>query len=194
MAKYGLKPREFPRAVPSGTPLGSGHISPYIPHLVLIQIQYNHTVHILPPKSPFWQVYQDYLTIFVVNLFPFSSSNIQYWRREETIFKGDIVAAPPHRGVLVPYFPQIGLVRPASGRSVTPTADTTRARQNGDHSDRWSRKVWIFDGKFYWSFMLLRLLFDGKTISVTKKYIITNHLMIIGMILMIIRISIPKTK
>ena len=40
-AKYGLNPREFPRAVPSGTPLGSGHISPYIPRLLLIRIQYS---------------------------------------------------------------------------------------------------------------------------------------------------------
>ena len=39
-AKYGLNHREFPRAAPSGTPLGSGHISPYIPRLVLIRIQY----------------------------------------------------------------------------------------------------------------------------------------------------------
>ena len=39
-AKYGLNPREFPRAAPSGTPLGSGHISPYIPRLLLIRIQY----------------------------------------------------------------------------------------------------------------------------------------------------------
>ena len=38
--KYGLSPREFPRASPSGTPLGSGHILPYIPRLVLIRIQY----------------------------------------------------------------------------------------------------------------------------------------------------------
>ena len=39
-AKYGLNPREFPRAAPPGTPLGSGHISPYIPPLLLIRIQY----------------------------------------------------------------------------------------------------------------------------------------------------------
>ena len=39
-AKYGLNPREFPRAAPSGTPLGSSHISPYIPPLLLIRIQY----------------------------------------------------------------------------------------------------------------------------------------------------------
>ena len=51
-----------------------------------------------------------------------------------------------------------------------------RVRQNGDHRNR------------------VHLLFDGKTVSVTKKYIITNHLTIIGMILMIIRISLPKTK
>ena len=38
-AKHGLNPREFPRAAPSGTPLGSGHISPYIPRLLLIRIQ-----------------------------------------------------------------------------------------------------------------------------------------------------------
>ena len=53
-----------------------------------------------------------------------------------------------------------------------------RVRQNGDHRDRWSRKVWIFDRKFYLSFTLLRLLFDGKTASVTKKYIITYYLVI----------------
>ena len=40
-AKYGLNPREFPRAAPSGTPLGSGHISSYIPLLVLIRIPYS---------------------------------------------------------------------------------------------------------------------------------------------------------
>ena len=40
MAKYGLSPRELPRAGLSGTPLDSGHISPYIPPLVLIRIQY----------------------------------------------------------------------------------------------------------------------------------------------------------
>ena len=39
-AKYVLSPREFPRAAPSGTPLGSGHILPYIPSGVLIRIQY----------------------------------------------------------------------------------------------------------------------------------------------------------
>ena len=38
-AKYGLNPWEFPQAVPSGTPLGSGLILPYIPRLVLIRIQ-----------------------------------------------------------------------------------------------------------------------------------------------------------
>ena len=37
--KHGLSPREFPRAAPSGTPLGSGHISSYIPPLILIRIQ-----------------------------------------------------------------------------------------------------------------------------------------------------------
>ena len=49
-AKYGLNPREFPRAVPPGTPLGSGHISPYIPPLLLIQIQY------LAPMDSFYKV------------------------------------------------------------------------------------------------------------------------------------------
>ena len=78
------------------------------------------------------------------------------------------------------------------GQGIAPAR--SRARQNGDHRDYWSRKVWIFDGKLYLSFTPLCLLFDGKTVSVTKKYIITNHLMIIGMILMIIRISLPKTK
>ena len=40
MAKYGLSPWEFPQTAPLGTPLGLGHISPYIPRLVLIRIQY----------------------------------------------------------------------------------------------------------------------------------------------------------
>ena len=39
-AKYGVNPQEFPWAAPSGTPLGSSHISPYIPPLLLIRIQY----------------------------------------------------------------------------------------------------------------------------------------------------------
>ena len=43
MAKYGLSPQEFPRAAPFGTPLGSGHILPYIPPLLLIWIQYSTT-------------------------------------------------------------------------------------------------------------------------------------------------------
>ena len=38
--KYGLNPQDFPLAAPSGNPLGSGHILPYIPALVLIRIQY----------------------------------------------------------------------------------------------------------------------------------------------------------
>ena len=38
--KYSLSPREIPRAPPSGFPLCSGHISPYIPLLVKIQTQY----------------------------------------------------------------------------------------------------------------------------------------------------------
>ena len=40
-AKYGLNPREFPRAQPEGTPEGSGHISPYIPSQVLIRTFYH---------------------------------------------------------------------------------------------------------------------------------------------------------
>ena len=39
--QYGLSPQDFPQAAPSGNPWGSGHISSYIPHLVLIRIQYN---------------------------------------------------------------------------------------------------------------------------------------------------------
>ena len=38
--KYSLTPREIPRTPPSGFPLCSGYISPYIPPLVIIQIQY----------------------------------------------------------------------------------------------------------------------------------------------------------
>ena len=38
--KYSLSPREIHRAPPSGFPSCSGYISPYIPHLVMIQIQY----------------------------------------------------------------------------------------------------------------------------------------------------------
>ena len=37
--KYGLSPQDFPQAAPSGNSLGSGHILPYIPPLVLLQIQ-----------------------------------------------------------------------------------------------------------------------------------------------------------
>ena len=48
----------------------------------------------------------------------------------------------------------------------------SRVRQNGDHHDRWSRKVWIFDRKFYLSFTCLCLLFDGKTVSVTKNILL----------------------
>ena len=66
-----------------------------------------------------------------------------------------------------------------------------RARQNGDHGDRWSRKVIIFDGKFYLSFMRFCLLFDGKRVSVTETNIL---LLTICMILTMIRISISKTK
>ena len=39
--KYSLSPREIPRAPPSGIPSCSGYISPYIPPLVIIQIQYD---------------------------------------------------------------------------------------------------------------------------------------------------------
>ena len=66
-----------------------------------------------------------------------------------------------------------------------------RARQNGDHRDRWSRKVIIFDGKFYLSFTRFCLLFDGKRVSVTETNIL---LLTICMILTMIRISILKTK
>ena len=45
--KYTLSPREIPRAPPSGFPLCSGYISPYIPSLVIIQIK-SITVHIFP--------------------------------------------------------------------------------------------------------------------------------------------------
>ena len=62
-----------------------------------------------------------------------------------------------------------------------------RARQNGDHRDRWSRKVIIFDGKFYLSFTRFCLLFDGKRVSVTETNIL---LLTICMILTIIRILI----
>ena len=60
--KYGLSPREFPQAAPSVTPLGSGHISPYIPRLVLIRIQCiptstldysQHGEHLSPQTSPY---------------------------------------------------------------------------------------------------------------------------------------------
>ena len=37
--KYGLSPRDCTRAPPSGNSLGSGHILPYFPPLVLIRIQ-----------------------------------------------------------------------------------------------------------------------------------------------------------
>ena len=37
---YSLSPREIPWAQPSGFPSCSGYISPYIPPLVIIQIQY----------------------------------------------------------------------------------------------------------------------------------------------------------
>ena len=49
-------------------------------------------------------------------------------------------------------------------------------------------------GKFEFFTESLCLLFDGKKESVTKKYISTNHLTIIGMILMIIRITLPPQK
>ena len=39
--KYSLSPQEIPRAPPSGFPSCSGYISPYIPPLVIIQIQYS---------------------------------------------------------------------------------------------------------------------------------------------------------
>ena len=38
--KYSLSPQEIPWAPPSGFPSCSGYISPYIPPLVIIQIQY----------------------------------------------------------------------------------------------------------------------------------------------------------
>ena len=38
--KYSLSPREIPRAPPSGFPVCSGYISPYIPPLYIIRIQY----------------------------------------------------------------------------------------------------------------------------------------------------------
>ena len=38
--KYSLRPREIPQAPPSGFPLCSCSVSPYIPPLVIIQIQY----------------------------------------------------------------------------------------------------------------------------------------------------------
>ena len=38
--KQSLSPREIPRPPPSGFPSCSGYISPYIPPLVIIQIQY----------------------------------------------------------------------------------------------------------------------------------------------------------
>ena len=38
--KHSLSPWEFPRAPPSGFPSCTGYISPYIPPLVIIQIQY----------------------------------------------------------------------------------------------------------------------------------------------------------
>ena len=48
----------------------------------------------------------------------------------------------------------------------------SRVRQNGDHHDSWSRKVLIFYGKFYLCFTRLCLLFDWKTVSVTKNILL----------------------
>ena len=39
--KYSLSPQEIPWATPSGFPSCSGYISPYIPPLIIIQIQWN---------------------------------------------------------------------------------------------------------------------------------------------------------
>ena len=47
-----------------------------------------------------------------------------------------------------------------------------RARQNGDHRDHRSRKVLIFDGKFYLNFMRFCLHFDGKRVFVTETNIL----------------------
>ena len=47
-----------------------------------------------------------------------------------------------------------------------------RARQNGDHSDHRSRKVLIFDGKFYLNFTRFCLHFDGKRVFVTETNIL----------------------
>ena len=44
--KYGLFPPNFPWTLPSGNPLGSGHILLYIPPLVLIGIQYYKSLRI----------------------------------------------------------------------------------------------------------------------------------------------------
>ena len=38
--KYSLSTREIQRAEPKGFPEGSGYISPYIPPLIIIHIQY----------------------------------------------------------------------------------------------------------------------------------------------------------
>ena len=52
------------------------------------------------------------------------------------------------------------------------TIEVTRARQNGDHSDHRSRKVLIFDGKFYLNFTRFCIHFDGKRVFVTETNIL----------------------
>ena len=47
-----------------------------------------------------------------------------------------------------------------------------RARQNGEHRDHRSRKVLIFDGKFYLNFTRFCLHFDGKRVFVTETNIL----------------------
>ena len=77
------------------------------------------------------------------------------------------------------------------------TTGTTRPQEPGYQLPAGLDKMVIIviadHGKFEFLTEGLCLLFDRKTVSVTKKYIISNHLTIIGMILMTIRISLPKT-
>ena len=59
-----------------------------------------------------------------------------------------------------------------SGALQLTVACSSRARQSGDHSDHRSRKVLIFDGKFYLNFTRFCLHFDGKRVFVTETNIL----------------------
>ena len=69
--KYSLSPREVPQAPPLGFPSCSGYFSPYIPPLVIIQIQYSTLYHGLATftEVTFVNVHPAQMSTFVIEVY-----------------------------------------------------------------------------------------------------------------------------